>query len=145
MAPAMPLELALALTRPALPPLRARHDLCRVELERHLRGCLGVGLVGQPRGLLLLSQLTPGPAEELASALGRAQLLGQLIAAARISLAIRSNSWLTSGLALPAIRVPSIDTTPGFTSPARSHSLNTSPNRSASARSCRPMKRAIVA
>src|SRR5215207_9952568 len=81
MAPAMPLELALALTRPALPPLCARHDLCRVELERHLRGCLGLVLVAQPRGLLLVSQLTPGPAEELASALGRAQLLGQLIAA----------------------------------------------------------------
>jgi hypothetical protein len=43
------------------------------------------------------------------------------------------------------MRVPSIDTTPGFTSPARSHSLSTSPNRSAKARSCRQMNRAIVA
>src|SRR5215211_4637525 len=77
----MPLKLALALTRPALAPLCARHDLCRVELERHLRGFLALGLVGQPRGLLLTSQLTAGPAEELASALGRAQLLGRLIAA----------------------------------------------------------------
>jgi hypothetical protein len=42
---------------------------------------------------------------------------------------------LTSGLALPAMRVPSIETTPRLTSPARSHSLSTSPNRSDNARS----------
>jgi hypothetical protein len=48
---------------------------------------------------------------------------------------------LTSGLALPAIRVPSIDTTPGLTNPARSHSLSTSPNSSPNARSCRQMNR----
>jgi hypothetical protein len=52
---------------------------------------------------------------------------------------------LTSGLALPAIRVPSIDTTPGPTNPARSQSLSTSPNNSANASSCRQMNLAIVA
>jgi hypothetical protein len=64
---------------------------------------------------------------------------------ARISRAIRSNPWLTSGLALPAILVPSIDTTPGPTSPARSHSLSTSANSAPSARSWRQINRAIVA
>jgi hypothetical protein len=64
---------------------------------------------------------------------------------ATTSLAICSKEQLTSGLQLPAIRVPSIDTTPGLTSPALSHSLNTSPNSPASARWCRSMKRAIVA
>jgi hypothetical protein len=52
---------------------------------------------------------------------------------------------LTSGLALPAIRVPSIDTTPEFTRPARSHSLSTSPNNSAQRPLCRHSNRAIVA
>src|SRR5215204_207108 len=142
MAPAMPLELALALTRPALPPLRARHDLCRVELERHLRGCLGVGLVGQPRGLLLLSQLTPGPAEELGSALGRAQLLGQLIAARlAVELVLSLVCRPRRGEDLPGDPIElvvdlrarvagdprAVDRHhPCFTSPARSHSLNTS-------------------
>jgi hypothetical protein len=62
-----------------------------------------------------------------------------------MSLAICSNPWLTCGLALPAILVPSIDTTPGSTSPARSQSFSTSANRSASARSWRQTNRAIVA
>ena len=46
---------------------------------------------------------------------------------------------------VPAILVPSIDTTPGWTRPARSQSPRISPNRSASARSWRQIKRAIVA
>ena len=117
MAPAVLLELALALAQPALPPLRARHDPRRVELERHLLGCLRLRLPGRlalrllaelPGVGVIVAQPLPGLAEELASALRRAQPLGQLIAtrlaielvlglvgrpaSATTTLAIRSNS-----------------------------------------------------
>jgi hypothetical protein len=141
--PTVPLELALALAHPPLPSLGARHDPARVELQRHLLGRLRLALrlLAELGVLVLAPQLSPRPAKELAPALRRAQLLGQLIparlavelilglvgrlASTTTSRAIRSNSKFTSGLALPAIRVPSIDTTPGFTNPARSHSFST--------------------
>src|SRR5215207_1834343 len=82
-APAIVLELALALARPALASLGARHDPLGVELQRHLPGRfrLGFRLLAQLGALVLAPQLSPGLAKELASALRRAQLFGQLIAA----------------------------------------------------------------
>ena len=77
----MLLEPALALPQPAPTPLHAGHDLGRIKLERHLRGCLRLGLLARPR-VLLLAQSLPGLAEELAPARGSAQPLGQLIARA---------------------------------------------------------------
>ena len=52
---------------------------------------------------------------------------------ATISIAICSKVKFTSGLAFPAILVPSTDTTPDSTNPAFSHSFNTSANNFASA------------
>ena len=85
-APAMLLELALALPQPALTPLHAGHDLGRIKLERHLLGslrlphprCLRLRLLGFDT---IAGRPLPGPAKELAPALRRAQPLGQLIAA----------------------------------------------------------------
>ena len=130
----MLLDLAAALAQPPLPPLGARHDPLRIELQRHLLRPLGLGL-GQLRVSVVTLKVVPGLTEELAPPLRRAQLLGQLIGArspnssssassvalvsARISRAICSKVRLTSGLQFPAILVPSIDTTPDLTSPAR--------------------------
>jgi hypothetical protein len=157
------LELALALAHPPLPPLGARHDPLRVELERHLLGRLrlGPGLLAQRGELVLAPELPPRLAKELAPALRRAQLLGQLITARlaiELILGLVGRPGLGEDLArdpvelvvelgagVPAIRVPSIDTTPGLTNPARSDSLSTSPNSSDNARSCRQRNRAIVA
>jgi hypothetical protein len=73
-APAMLLELALALPQPALPSLRARHDPLRVELQRHLPGRLRLGLrlLAQLAVLVLAPELSPRLAKELAAALWRA-------------------------------------------------------------------------
>jgi hypothetical protein len=110
--------------------------------------------------LFLAAPLLAGPAEELAPPLSGAQPLGQLITprlAQRLVLDLVDRPRLGQDLpgdlleavidlrAGPAIRVPSIDTTPGLTRPARSHNLSTPANRSASARSWRQMNRAIVA
>ena len=140
--PAVLLELALALPQPAIAPLACAPRSVRVELQRHLLGTSAPRARRPARRRLASSRriCSPGLAEELASAL-------PACAAARAAhhraprrrarprprrspwprpgsrAAICSNSWLTSGLALPAIRVPSIETTPGFTRPARSHSL----------------------
>jgi hypothetical protein len=114
---------------------------------------LGVGVI--------TAQPLPGLAEELASTRWRAQLLGQLVAArlavelvlgrvGRLGLGEDHPPDLVElvidlGLAFPAFRVPSIETTPSRTNPARSQSASTAPNSSANARSCRQTKRAIVA
>jgi hypothetical protein len=154
----MLLELTPALSQPPLPTPVAREDPLLV--KHQLR--LGDLLIGSVLVFgLLAPALLPGPAEELATPLGRLQLLGQLVAArvpvqlvlgssvalcsARISLAICPKSRVASEFALPAIRVPSIAITSGFTNPASPHNRNTSPNNSASARSCRTTNRAIVA
>jgi hypothetical protein len=158
----MLLELALALPQPRIAPLPpVPHDLTGVELERHLIARLALWLAGRLRALLLAAQLLAGPAEELAPALRRAQPLGQLITtrlAERFVLGLIGRPDLGQDLArdllelvvdlrarVPAILVPSIDTTPGFASPAFAQSFNTSLNSSASARSWRQIKRAIVA
>jgi hypothetical protein len=78
--PAVLLELALALPQPAIAPLSpAPHDLVGVELKRRLVGPVCLGLAGRLGALFLASHLLAGLAEELAPALGGAQLLGQLI------------------------------------------------------------------
>jgi hypothetical protein len=79
----MLLKLALALAQPALASLRARHDPLRVELQRYLLGRLRLGLRLLARHGVLVSapELSPRLAKELASALRRAQLFGQLITA----------------------------------------------------------------
>jgi hypothetical protein len=133
-----------------------------VELERHLLlGRLGLGLLGQLRVLLLAPEFLAGLAEELAPALGRAQLLGQLVAAllavelvlglvGRLRLGedlARDLGELTVCLRARVAGEPgAVDRpTPGLASPALAQSPSTSPNSSASARSWRQTKRAIVA
>src|SRR5512144_1907533 len=77
----MLLELALALPQPGIPALpSAPHDLLRIEPQRQLLARLRRGLGGRLEALLLAPRLVARPAEELAPALGRAQLLGQLVA-----------------------------------------------------------------
>jgi hypothetical protein len=113
--------------------LDAGDDPLRVELELDVRRCLRLALWLLAVGVLSLP-LLPGLPEELAPALRRAQLLGQLITT-RITvelilglvgrlrlgedlLATCSNSRLASRLAFPARRVPSIAINPAFTNPA---------------------------
>ena len=76
--PALLLELAAGVAQPTLPALDARDDPLRVELELRLgrRLALRLRLVADQ---LLALELLLGVAEELAPALRRAQLLGQLI------------------------------------------------------------------
>jgi hypothetical protein len=158
MAPAVRLELALALPQPPLAPLCARHDPLHLALERHLLGRLGLRFLGV--GVIAAKPL-PGPAEEVATSLRRAQLLGQLIAALFaieliLSLVgrprlghdlpgdlIEGEVDLRARVARDARAVDRDDAPPH--QPRRSHSLSTSPNRSDNARSWRQIKRAIVA
>jgi hypothetical protein len=78
----MLLELALVLPQPGITALpSAPHDLLRIEPQRHLPARLRLGLAGRLEALLLAPHLVTRLAKELAPALRRAQLLGQLITA----------------------------------------------------------------
>jgi hypothetical protein len=79
MLPAMLLELTLRVTQPPLATLNPSHDPLRVKLKLRVGRRLNLSLPGWILTLPLAGELAPGLAEELAPALRRAQLLGQLI------------------------------------------------------------------
>ena len=141
MFPAALLKLPATLARPTLASLMTSNDPLHIKREPILR--LLMRLRQQLRLVLRLigGLLLADAAEELGTPLPGAQLLGQLITtliAIELILGLIGRdrlrddlpgdlpkSRVDSRLALPAIFVPSIATTPGRTSPACAHNPST--------------------